>query len=81
MIFDRLEGKARRDKGADEGTSNRSAKRKNNKQRRKDLLVATADRKGGRKPAEGTPNHFKKLLEGPCLNHAFPVSIYTRTVA
>ena len=35
--------------------------------------MATADRKGGRKPAEGTPNHFKKLLEGPCPNHAFLV--------
>jgi len=22
---------------------------------------------------EGTPNHFEKLLEGPCLNHAFPI--------
>ena len=22
---------------------------------------------------EGTLNHFKKLLEGPCLNHSFPV--------
>ena len=50
MIFDRLEGKARRDEGAGEGTSNRSAKRKNKKQRREDSLVAAADRKGGRKP-------------------------------
>ena len=35
--------------------------------------MATADHKGGRKPTEGTPDHFEKLLEGPCLNHAFPV--------
>ena len=35
--------------------------------------MATADRKGGRKPTEGTLDHFKKLLEGPCLNHAFPI--------
>ena len=34
--------------------------------------MATADCKGGRKPAKGTLNHFEKLLEGPCLNHAFP---------
>ena len=33
--------------------------------------MATAGRKGGRKPTEGTPNHFEKLLEGPCPNHAF----------
>ena len=72
-ICDRLEGKARRDEGADEGTSNRSTKRKNKKQRHEDSLVAAADRKGGRKPVEGTPNHFEKMLEGPCPNHAFPV--------
>ena len=73
MIFDRLEGKARRDEGTGEGTSNQSAKRKNKKQRREDSLVAATDRKGGRKPMEGTPNHFKKMLEGLCPNHAFLV--------
>ena len=35
--------------------------------------MAATDRKGGRKPTEGTPNHFKKMLEGLCSNHAFPV--------
>ena len=35
--------------------------------------MATADCKGGRKPVEGTLNHFEKLLEGPCPNHAFLV--------
>ena len=35
--------------------------------------MAAADCKGGRKPTEGTPDHFEKLIEGPCLNHAFPV--------
>ena len=44
-IFDRLEGKARQDEGASEGTSNHSAKRKNKKQRRDDSLVATTDRR------------------------------------
>ena len=72
-IFDRSDGKARRDEGASEGASNRSAKRKNKKQRHEDSLMAAANRKGGQKPAEGTPNHFEKLLEGPCLNHAFPI--------
>ena len=73
VVFDRTDGKARRDEAADEGTSDRPAKRKNKKQRRNNLLMSAADRKGGRKPAEGTPNHFKKMLEGPCPNHAFPV--------
>ena len=35
--------------------------------------MATADCKGGWKPTEGTLNHFEKLLEGPCLNHSFPI--------
>ena len=35
--------------------------------------MAATHRKGGQKPTEGTPNHFEKLLEGPCPNHAFPV--------
>ena len=70
-IFDRSDGKTRRDEDAGEGASNRPAKRKNKKQRRDNLLVAAADRKGGWKPMEGTLNHFEKMLEGPCPNHAF----------
>ena len=35
--------------------------------------MATADRKEGWKPTEGTPNHFEKLLKGPCPNHGFLV--------
>ena len=35
--------------------------------------MAIANCKGGQKPIEGTPDHFDKLLEGPCPNHAFPV--------
>ena len=35
--------------------------------------MAVADRKGGQKPVEGVPNHFEKILEGPCPNHAFPI--------
>ena len=72
-IFDRLEGKMKWDEGAGEGASNRSAKRKNKKQRCDDSLMATTDRKGGQKPTDGTPNHFEKMLQGPCPNHAFPV--------
>jgi len=72
-IFDRLDGKAKRDEDAGEGASNRSAKKKNKKQRRDDSLTAAAYHKGSRKPMEGTPNHFEKMLEGLCPNHAFPV--------
>ena len=71
-IFDRSDEKTRRDEDAGEGASNPPTKRKNKKQRRNNSLVAATDRKHGRKPTEGTPNHFEKMLEGPCPNHAFP---------
>ena len=71
-IFDRLKGKAKWDKDTDEGISNCPNKKKN-KQQHEGSLVATVDRKGAQKPTKSTPNHFKKLLEGPCLNHAFPI--------
>ena len=72
VIFDHPKGKAKRDEDADEGASNRPNKKKN-KQQREGSLMATANRKGGQKPTEGTLDHFKKLLEGPCPNHAFPI--------
>ena len=30
-------------------------------------------KKAAGRPHEGAPDHFEKLLEGPCPNHAFPV--------
>ena len=71
-IFDRLKGKAKWDEDAGDGASNRPSNKKN-RQRCEGSLVATADSKGGQKPTEGTPNHFEKLLEGLCVNHAFPI--------
>jgi len=70
-IFYRSKGKARWDEDAGEGPSNRPNKK--NKQQHGGSLVATADHRRGRKPTKGTPNHFEKLLKGPCPNHAFPV--------
>jgi hypothetical protein len=35
--------------------------------------VTATEQKGGWAPTEGTPDHFEKLLKGPCLNHAFSV--------
>ena len=71
MIFNHLKGKAKQDEDADKGASNRPNKK--NKQWCEGSLVAIADRKGGPMLVEGTLNHFEKLLEGPCPNHAFPV--------
>ena len=45
-IFDCSDGKARRDEGASEGASNRSAKRKNKKQWCDNSLMAAAENQG-----------------------------------
>jgi hypothetical protein len=71
-IFDRSKGKVKHDENPVEDASHRSGKKKNKKTHR-GSLVAAADRKGGRAPAGETPDHFEKLLEGPCLNHTFHV--------
>ena len=71
-IFYRLKGKAKQNEDTDEGASNRPNKKKN-KQRCEGSPVATVDHKGGRKPTEGTLDHFDKVLEGSCPNHAFPI--------
>ena len=62
-IFDRLKGKARRDKDAGEGASNRPVKKKN-KQRCEGSLVAAVDYKGGRKPTKGTQTTSKNYSKG-----------------
>jgi hypothetical protein len=36
-------------------------------------LIATADRKGGRVAAGETPDHFEKIMEKLCPNHALLV--------
>ena len=48
-IFDHLKGKAKQDKDAGEGASNRPSKKKN-KQWCEGSLMAAADRKGVRNP-------------------------------
>jgi hypothetical protein len=35
--------------------------------------MAAVERKGKKVPVEGTLDHFEKMLEGPCPNHAYPV--------
>jgi hypothetical protein len=71
-VFDCPRGKVKQDEDAGKGASNRSSKKKS-KQRHGGSLMAAAERKGKKVPAEGTPDHFKKLLQGPCLNHAYPI--------
>jgi hypothetical protein len=71
-IFDHANSKAKRDESVGEGASNRLGKKKN-KGNNWGSLVAAADRKGGKVPAGETPDHFEKMLEKPCSNHAFPI--------
>ena len=35
-------------------------------------MVAVADRTG-KQPQQGLPDHFHKLMDSPCTNHAYPV--------
>jgi hypothetical protein len=73
VIFDRARGKAKQDEDTDEGASNHSKKNKKNKPWSEDSLMVATERKGRKASAEGAPDHFEKMLEGPCPNHAYPV--------
>ena len=49
--------------------------KKNKKDRRQPAnpaLVTAADR-AGKQPQQGQPDHFDKLMESPCTNHAYPI--------
>jgi hypothetical protein len=72
-IFDRARGKAKQDKDTDEGASNCSKRKKRRKQWSGDSLVAATERMDKKASTEGIPNHFEKMLEGPCSNHAYPI--------
>jgi hypothetical protein len=60
------------DESTGEGALNHPRKKKN-KRNNGGSLVATADCKGGRAAVGETPDHFEKMLEKSCSNHAFPV--------
>ena len=66
-------GKAKRE---DQGECPSTQKGKKNKKdwRRpaNPALVTTGDRVG-KQPQQGQLNHFDKLMESPCTNHAYPI--------
>ena len=66
-------GKAKREH-QDEGPSMQRGKKNKKDQRRSDssALVTAADRTA-KQPQQGLPNHFNKLMDDPCPNHAYPV--------
>ena len=35
-------------------------------------MVAATDR-AGKQPQQGQPDHFDKVMESPCTNHAYPI--------
>ena len=77
-IFDCSRGKVKRDGDADEGPSDHLNKKKNWRGRGGSLM-ATAKRKAGRASAEGTPDHFDKLLKGHAQTMPSPSNTCTRT--
>ena len=58
----------------DEGPSTQRDKKNKKDRRRSDntMMVAVADRTG-KQPQQGLPNHFNKLMDSPCTNHAYSV--------
>ena len=69
----RGKGKAKR-QDQDEGPSTQRGK-KNRKDRRRpanSALVAMADHTG-KQPQQSLLDHFNKLMESPCTNHAYPM--------
>jgi hypothetical protein len=72
-IFDYARGKAKQDGDTSEGAFNRSKKKKRGKPRSEDSLMAAAKHKGKKASTKGALDHFKKMLEGPYPNHAYPV--------
>jgi hypothetical protein len=72
-IFDHHRQKVKRDKEPDGGSRGRPNKRKKDKRRRDEMLVATMGQKRKRPPTEEATDHFEKLLEAPCSNHRYPV--------
>ena len=54
-------------------TTQRGKKNKKDRCRPDNIaLVAVADRTG-KQPQQGLPDHFNKLMDSPCTNHAYPV--------
>jgi hypothetical protein len=76
-IFDRSKGKAKRNEDADEGVSNRFCKKEEQAAAR-GLARGRCRAKGQAGAHRGHPDHFEKMLEGPCPNHAYPSSTRTR---
>ena len=69
----RDKGKAKR-VDQDKGPSTQRGKKNKKDRRRSDntMMVAAANRMG-KQPQQGLPDHFNKLMDSPCTNHAYPI--------
>ena len=69
----RDKGKAKRE-DQDKGPSTQRGKKNKKDQRQptNTALFAVADC-AGKQPQQGQPDHFNKLMDSPCTNHAYPV--------
>ena len=79
-IFDRLKGKAKRDKDTGEGTSNHPNKKKN-KKRCEGLIVAIADRKGVGSPPRVPQTTLRSCSKDHAQTMLSPSSTYIRTTS
>ena len=65
-------GKAKH-KDQDEGPSMQRGKNKKDRRRLANSTLVTVADRVGKQPQQGLPNHFNKLMDSPCTNHAYPV--------
>ena len=69
----RDKGKAKRE-DQDEGPSTqRGKKNKKDRHRPDNTALVTIAAHVGKQPQQGLPDHFNKLMDSPCTNHAYHV--------
>ena len=70
---DRDKVKAKRADQDEAPSTQRGKKNKKDRHRSNNTtMVAAADRMG-KQPQQGLPDHFNKLMDSPCTNHAYPI--------
>jgi hypothetical protein len=72
-IFSHSKEKAKRDKEYDEDNRGWPDKRKEERWRHYEVVLATTSQKGKKPPTKEATDHFEKLLEAPCPNHFYLV--------
>ena len=69
----RYKGKAKREDQGKGPSTQRGKKNKKDWHRPANPALVTAADRAGKQPQQGLPNHFGKLMDSPCTNHANPM--------